>query len=355
MLLVGKGAPERGGIASFLEQVASAPVTNGVVVEFLNLARPVGSRMGRLSIGNIVRTLSDAVTVFRRALRSDVVHIHSAFVPTVTIIRAGMLIRAAKWAGNGVILHAHGGLFPGWLDEGGSRRVVRWALRRVDRIVTVSERGLRAIESVHGVNSALVMRNGIDSVAFHPADFESSQGTPVIGYVGILSERKGLLDLFEASRRLSNEGVAHRLQLIGGTPAEGSAEGQRISGSAPETVDLVGEVERSRIPELMAGFDVFCLPSWWEAAPMSILEAMACGLPVVATDVGDIPTMVFDGVTGRLVPARDPVRLAEALAQVIGDSKIRAEMGRAGRQLALEQFDWPQTFARLVELYREVA
>src|SRR5438067_1348378 len=76
------------------------------------------------------------------------------------------------------------------------------------------------------------------------------------------------------------------------------------------------------MPDVYADADVFCLPSWWEAMPLSILEAMASALPVVASAVGDIPRLVDEGVTGYVVPARDPALLAEALKRVCADHEL---------------------------------
>ena len=97
--------------------------------------------------------------------------------------------------------------------------------------------------------------------------------------------------------------------------------------------------ERADVPELLAAADVFVLSSASEGAPLSILEAMAAGLPVVASNVGGIAELVEDGVTGLLVPPADPVRLAQALARVLDDRDLRQRLGTAGRARARERFD----------------
>jgi glycosyltransferase involved in cell wall biosynthesis len=109
------------------------------------------------------------------------------------------------------------------------------------------------------------------------------------------------------------------------------------------------------MPAEFAAADVFCLPSWWEAMPLSVLEAMAAGLPVVATDVGDVARAVLDGVTGHVVPPRDPEALAAALEPLLTDAGARRRMGGAGRARVVERFSGEVTAARVSQLYAEVA
>ena len=100
--------------------------------------------------------------------------------------------------------------------------------------------------------------------------------------------------------------------------------------------------------------DVFCLPSWWEAMPMSVLEAMAAGLPVVASAVGDVPRAVEDGVTGRLLPPRRPDLLAAALAELLAAPDARRRMGRKARRRVSELFDFRHSAEALDRLYVEL-
>jgi glycosyltransferase involved in cell wall biosynthesis len=109
------------------------------------------------------------------------------------------------------------------------------------------------------------------------------------------------------------------------------------------------------MPAEFAAADVFCLPSWWEAMPLSVLEAMATGLPVVATDVGDVGRSVVDGVTGRVVPVRDPEALADALEPLLTDPELRRRMGKAGLERVCEMFSSEVTADRVSAVYEELA
>jgi glycosyltransferase involved in cell wall biosynthesis len=109
------------------------------------------------------------------------------------------------------------------------------------------------------------------------------------------------------------------------------------------------------MPDVYRSADIFCLPSWWEAMPLSVLEAMASGLPVVATTVGDVPTMVRPGVTGFLVEPRNLEAIAASLRTLLDDPDLRRRMGSAGREEAERNFGADGTIARLDEVYEQTS
>src|SRR5688572_21570824 len=115
VLLVGKGAPDRGGIPSFLNDLRAGELSKQHDLTFLNVAHHGTPQGGEASIVNVARTLRDAVAVWRSAREQDIVHINSALAPTVTVLRAGLLALAARQRGCAVVVHAHGGNIETWL------------------------------------------------------------------------------------------------------------------------------------------------------------------------------------------------------------------------------------------------
>jgi glycosyltransferase involved in cell wall biosynthesis len=172
-------------------------------------------------------------------------------------------------------------------------------------------------------------------------------------YVGLLSPRKGVLDLIEASRMLQAQGVRHELRLLGGTPDEGPAAAVPVHEAAAGAAELLGTRSPEDMPRAYAEADVFCLPSWWEAMPLSVLEAMAAGLPVVATDVGDVSRLVTPAC-GRVVPAQSPELLADALRPLLEDESLRRRMGRSARRRARSTFSSSATADAIGRLYDEL-
>lgn len=352
VLLVGKGAPDRGGIPSFLNDLRTGEVSERHEITFLNVAHHGTPRGGETSLVNVARTLRDAAAVWRSARGHDVAHINSALAPAVTVLRAGLLALAARLRGCRVVVHAHGGNIETWLTTRRARLVMRVAMLPADRVAAVWTAGRGALAAVLGEDRVWLIDNGVDASRFN--DPEPAHQPPRVLYVGLLTPRKGVLDLIEASRMLRDEGVAHELQLLGGTPDEGPAAAEPVHAAARGHATLLGTRLPDEMPAGYAGADVFCLPSWWEAMPLSVLEAMAAGLPVVATDVGDVARVVADGKTGYVVPKQSPGQLASALRKLLVDPELCRRMGTAGRHRVEEQFSNVVTARAVCDLYAEV-
>jgi glycosyltransferase involved in cell wall biosynthesis len=350
VLLVGKGPPDRGGISAYLGALLQSDLSSKHTLRLLNLTRDEIPNAGRMTSSNVTRTLADAKAVWRASGGADVVHLHSALVPAVTMIRAGLLALAARARGRRVILHAHSGQDENWLSTRGRRALARFALAPVDSFVTMSNPSGEAIAAATG-DAVTIVDNWVDLDEFRPADPVHSP--PRVLFAGLLTPRKGAADLLRASAGLTERGVTHELVLAGGTPDEGPDAEKEVRGVAAPAATFLGALPHERMPSELAAADIFCLPSWWEAMPLSILEAMASGLPVVATRVGDIPRVVDVGVTGILVPPREPELLADALASLLSDPGRRRRMGAAGRRRVEDRFTAARAVARIDELYRQ--
>lgn len=350
VLVVGRGAPERGGIPAFLSLVAASDLASRHDLQTLNLT-PRGTERagGRACAANVRRTLGDVVRVWRAAAGADVVHVHTALAPAVTILRAGALALAGRARGARVAVHAHGGLLATWLRGRARRATLRLALAPATLVLAVSHAGYDALAHILGPDRVRVLPNGVDTQRFVPGS--GGHDPPRVLYVGTLTPRKGVIDLIHATERLAAAGVICEVVLIGGMPDEGSAAEEAVRRAADGRVRLLGSRAHEEMPEAYRDGDVLCLPSWWEAAPLSVLEGMASGLPVVATAVGDLPRMVTDGVTGRLVAPRDPDGLAAALAPLLTDPAARRRYGLAARRHVEREFSAHATVDAIDAVY----
>ena len=353
VLLVGKGVPDRGGIPTFLHDLRTGSLSTLHDISFLNVAHSGTPEGGRWSAGNAVRTFGDAAAVYRAAKGHDVVHINSALAPATTVLRAGLLALAGRLRGCQVIVHAHGGNIETWLTSRRARWLTRLAMKPAALVVAVWTAGQAALAGALGEQRVRLVINGVDASRFTPAE-AAARVPPRILYVGLLTPRKGVLDLLEASRLLRGRGIDHELWLLGGTPDEGPEAAAPVLAAAEGRAVMLGTRAPEAMPEVYASADVFCLPSWWEAMPLSVLEAMASGLPVVATQVGDVARLVADGDSGWVLPTHRPDLLADALRTLIEDSAAARRMGTAGRGRVEAGFTSAATAHAISGLYAEV-
>jgi glycosyltransferase involved in cell wall biosynthesis len=201
--------------------------------------------------------------------------------------------------------------------------------------------------------------NGVDTNRFDPSvlyqtdAFDLPKDRLVIGMVSRLVQEKGVVEFLEAAQRLALD-YPHVMFLLVGSrlPSDydssvdiAIAAAKKILG---DRLVLTGESED--IPALLASMDIFCLPSWREGMPRSIIEAMMMSLPIVATNIRGSREEVVAGETGFLVPVRDVNRLHEKFEYLISNPIIRVKMGQSGRIRALKLYDEDVVINRQLEL-----
>lgn len=205
-----------------------------------------------------------------------------------------------------------------------------------------------------------LLANGIDAERFRPLaegeqrpDFGFGAGCRVIGTVGRVQDVKDhatLVDAFALLRtRLPAESDALRLAIVGDGPLLPALREKVRALGLEGLVWLPGA--RYDVPEILRGFDVYAISSIAEGTPGSVLEAMASGLPAVGTRVGGVPEVIAEGLTGQLVPPRDPSAMADALAPYLRAPALAAAHGAAGRARVLSHYSMPAMVAGYQALY----
>jgi glycosyltransferase involved in cell wall biosynthesis len=228
------------------------------------------------------------------------------------------------------------------------RRLNERAFANATRLVTWCQWAAYSLVTDYGVplDKIDVIAPGVDLNLFRPSLLGKKSGRVRILFVGGQFERKGGHDLLEAARSLGDE---VELDIVTGaeTPVIPAGVRARVHhGLKPQSDKLVA---------LYRAAHIFALPSRGDCMPQAVIEAIACGLPVVATRVGAIPEMVTDGVNGYLVPAREPRALAEAIGALVRNPGRRHAMGHRSRLLAQQAYDANQNNRRIFELMKRVA
>lgn len=225
-----------------------------------------------------------------------------------------------------------------------SRRLTRPVLHAARRLLVVSEDLGRVAERDYGARPDRIraIPNGCDASIFHPADrAEARQAldlpadAEVVTYVGRLVPEKGLRELLVAAGELRSTRPRLQLVLVGEGPMHAELAAQAAAGDLP--VRFAGTRPPAEVARWMCASDLVTLPSYSEGHPNVLVEALACGRPVVATPVGGIPEVV-DAASGVLVPARDPAALADGLRQALerdwDEAALARRFSRDWRQVA---------------------
>ncbi|MBI3734415.1 MAG: glycosyltransferase [Chloroflexi bacterium] len=249
--------------------------------------------------------------------------------------------------------------------------IMRWA----DRVIAATERDQQQMTTLYGADSLnmRVIPCGVDLSLFHPYDPAFARQSIGVGpdmkmvlFVGRMEPLKGIDDLLRAIARIIRD---HSLPcksvgliLIGGSaedhPDQISAEMQRLLRlrdglGLNEMVTFLGAQGQELLPLYYSAADVLVMPSHYESFGMVALEAMACATPVVASDVGGLSYTVEDGVTGFLVPERNPAALADRICDILNDQPFRDQLGQQALQAA-QRYSWGRVAGQIEEVYREV-
>nr|WP_228120693.1 MULTISPECIES: glycosyltransferase family 4 protein [Gluconobacter] len=301
---------------------------------------------------------------------------YRAFVALVRLIRrekpdlvhghmpiSGILARfAARLCGVRVVAYTcHGFLFnqPGSWRRRMLSLILEWAAGRItDLYMTVSREEARDARRLHLNRNPIAIGNGRDPRRYHP---DPETRARLRRELGVPEDRPVVIVV---SRLVRHKGHPELLRAMEDVPeAELWVVGERLPSDHGADLTAAFECARDRlgprlrmlgyredVPELLRAADVFALPSHFEGLPMSVIEAMLTGLPVVATDVRGPREQVLDGKTGFLVPPGLSMPLAKALRTLTQDAALRQKMGAAGRQVALEAYDERHILKHVVAL-----
>jgi glycosyltransferase involved in cell wall biosynthesis len=358
--------PEDGGVAEHVLHLSLGLQRRGFDVEVAAppafLAGPVltqaGIRVHALDLRRPPGTHDFSAAVALRRLdargRYGLVHAHSS--------KAGALGRMALPSSRRLVYTPHCAAFYSGVQRPANRLVYRGVeqalVPRTAAFVAVSRwEAARLARGLVGTEERIhVIPNGVpgcDSQRADPGLIAFKAHAPLIGLVTVLRPGKDIFTLLRAMKLIrARSGAPVRLAVVGNGPLEGPLrrEIERLG-----LADRVRHFAFRRPPERwLRALDLFVLPTDWESLPLSVLESMRCGLPVVATDVGGVGEAVEEGRTGRLVPPRDAGALAEAILDVLRDPLRREAMGQAAREAARQRFSAERMVDDVAALYRSL-
>jgi glycosyltransferase involved in cell wall biosynthesis len=324
-----------GGVGPFTEDLSEHGVPWISIPRLGRPIRPIDDWLAFQQIRAALRRLEPAVT-----------STHSS--------KAGLLGRVAAWSlGDTAIFTAHGWAFHPSLPSYRAltyRYLETLGAKFAERIITVSEfdRQLALRSGVAPAHKLVMVHNGIPDVP--PALRAAADAmVPHLIMVARFEDPKDHRTLFQALAGLRH--MPWELDLIGDGPLLGEAESHAAALGISDRVRFWGS--RKDVAERLAKSDAFLLLSDREGFPLSVLEAMRAGLPVIASAVGGIPEAVADGVTGFLVPPRDPETLRDRVERLLADPALRGRIGAAGRKRYEQEFTLSHSFSKTLQVYQD--
>jgi len=322
--------------------------TAGVIVE------PVSFNRGRLSPLQDAKTLFTLIRIYRKYCPHLIHHFQAK-----PIILGGLGVHFTDGA---QVVNTLTGLGHAFVHGGITRHLAvvgyRLLLTRGEATIFQNPDDHRLFVDqgwIPAGKARLIVSSGVDTERFRPAITRSCEALRVL-MVARLLWQKGVREFVEAAEIVKREYPAIRFQLAGEwdivhPDAVDEAWVQAVVNKG--TIEFLGYL--GNMDDQLRATDLFVLPSYYrEGTPRVLLEAAACGLPVVTTDVPGCRETVVDGETGRLVPPRNSKALAEAISEILGDPGLRHRMGQSGRRLVEERFDIRTITEKYLAVYRDI-
>ena len=343
--IVGPLPPPSGGMANQTRQLARLLEESGFIVDIVQTNAPYSPAwIGRVwGLRALFRLPPYVYRLWRAAGQVDLFHVmansgwawHLWAAPAVWIAAA----RARP-----TIVNYRGGNADAFLSR--QRRWVLPTLARASTLAVPSE-FLHAVFRRHGVDAEIVP-NIVDLALFYPVG-RQSRG-PHLVVTRNLEEIYDIPTAVRAFQRIRARHFEAKLTIAGSGPCRGALEGLCRDLGLSTSVTFTGRLDNAQVAELYRAADLLLNASRVDNMPVSLLEAMASGVPIVTTNVGGIPYLVEDGRTALLVPSADPVAMADAALRVLGNPEL-AERLRAAGLVAAQQYTWARVRSQLLAIY----
>jgi N-acetyl-alpha-D-glucosaminyl L-malate synthase BshA len=281
----------------------------------------------------------------------DLLHVHYS-IPHAT---AAYLSRGLTGKPYVVTLHGSDVTIMG--SDPSYEPVNTFSVEQADAVTAVSQFMADEAKNSLGIGKEIrVIPNFVDTEVYHPAPceiMEQPERDIVVAHVSNFRAVKRVEDAVYAMCMVTKRAPDAKLMLIGDGPERHRIERLIDQMDLRRNITLTGY--RSDVPELLRCADTLVLPSETESAPLTILEAMSTGLPVIATRVGGVPEIIEDGRTGFLVPLKHPEDIAEKILELHGDRDKLRRMGAAARQAILERYSTEKVVQQYLDVYEQVA
>jgi glycosyltransferase involved in cell wall biosynthesis len=365
ILIVGPVPPPFGGIATVIDSIINSELSKEYVFDIFNRSESIYDSEAS-SVQRKLLKIKRVLKLFRQLWigKYEFIHIHGS---TSGFFGDTLVMVVAFLASARVLLHLHG---TDWEKFYGSvsvfrRFYVRIGLAIPKRVVVLYDLWARNIRKINPKINVRVIRNFIpDCRKPKEASLDSlreklgiAEKEFVISSIGRVGWRKGSFDIVEAVKEILLGNSNFKVLLVGGEELQGEMNNIKKAvddNGLGHTIKLIGEIKISDVPLYLGISDVFVLPSYYEGMPMSIIEAMRAGKPIISTTVGAIPDMIESGVSGILVAPGHPEEIASAVTTLRNDPILREQVSKGARNAFEQGFETSKVVLNINNLYKEM-
>lgn len=302
------------------------------------------------ALGGALQLLRDCARITKLLSRRSFDVIHLVTSGHMAAFRDLSVSYLAGWFGVGLVYHIRFGRIPSLVGRRSLEwRLIRMVMRRAAKVILIDAATFDAVRRAEPCVKTALIPNCVEIDSL-PQVVPREAGVRTALFLGWVVPTKGVGELVEAWNQLNPPGW--RLDIVG--PVDGSYRDALLAGRDAASIRFVGQVPHEEAMRRMAICDVFVLPSYTEGFPNVVVEAMALGRPIVASDVGAIPEMLAEGA-GVLVKSRDVEALVDGLHTVIGDEMLRGRLASRARERARGLYSIDVVFAAYEDVWRSVS
>ena len=316
--------------------------------------RPLDTRGGGSAFSSLWILLTALAKLVRGRLGGNLAGVHVNMAERLSVVRKGTIIVLCRALGVPVVLHLHAAQLPQFYHSlpRPLQRLMRWIFSLPASVVVLGTASRRFVMQELQVPGGRleILNNGVPEPA-RPRDRAAAGSARRVLFVGNLLERKGVSDLLQALAHPSLRGASLELTLAGSGDVAGYEAKARQLG-IERSVRFEGWIDQQKVAQLMARSDALVLPSYDEGLPLVILEALANGVAVICTPVGEIPSVLADGVNACFVTPGDVDAIAAALDMVLREPELMETLGRNGHTLYEKQFSLSRFFSGVARIHQ---
>lgn len=338
ILMVGMSLTKtRGGISTLIGEILNSDLKNDFAIEYIESQAEDYKRFDKL-IFAIKAVFGFLVKIVTKNPALVYVHIGS----NASLYREPFFIVLAKIFGKKTISHFHAGDVDEYLEKQSNfgRKFISWAIGLSDKLIAVSKDSANKLRKLAPKNELEIIVNAIDTkpFTFSAERLAERNGVVKLLFVGAMGKLKGETDLADAVKIIAEEYTNFRVSFLG----FGSENLQNYCKKLQieNFIEFVGAVSLNERLAFFENADIFVLPTYAEAMPMAVIEAMAAGLPIVSTTVGGIPELVSEAEEGFLIEPANAEKLAEKLSILIKNKELRVEMGEKAQEKVGKELDF---------------